>query len=201
MQKLTLFFVAIAATMMFALWQRNFVGAFEAQFDERPTLASQNDGTVLSQAVAAVLEPDFFDKPASHSALTMSLVQSDPANQDLDQAGQIRAAFALGDDLGHDGVMKRYLSTAKFANGCEGLEEARTGLQIAADVPAAIQDLALAAMLENSGSTQKNATQLRNSVVDLAKNLSSENRIPTEIMVEIEALSASTFAISGGCSS
>ncbi len=201
MQKLTLFFVAIAATMMFALWQRSFVGAFEAQFDERPTLASQYDGTILSQAVAAVLEPEFFDKPASHSTLTMSLVLSDPANQNLDQAGQIRAAFALGNELGHDGIMERYLSTAKFANGCEGIDEARNGLQFAADVPVAIQDMALAAMLDDTGSTPKNATQIRMFVVDLAKNLSSENRISSEIMFEIEALSASTFAISGGCNS
>ncbi len=201
MQKLTLFFVAIAITMMFALLQRSFVGAFEAQFDERPTLASQYDGTILSQAVAAVLEPEFFDKPASHSTLTMSLVLSDPANQNLDQAGQIRAAFALGNELGHDGIMERYLSTAKFANGCEGIDEARNGLQFAADVPVAIQDMALAAMLDDTGSVPKNATQIRMVVVDLAKNLSSENRISSEIMFEIEDLSASTFAISGGCNS
>lgn len=197
MQKLTLLFLGIAAMFMFGLWQMTFVGAFEAQFVGQDDDANGYDPTVFSFAAAEILEPGFFDKPASHSEMTMALVQSDPETRDLDQVAQIRAAFALGDSLGHKGVLDRTLETAVFANGCEGITIARNGLQIAPTASQTARDLALAAMLGGDNS----ATSLRGETLSLAKSLNEIGRVSTEIVKEIEALNVSDFAITGSCSS
>lgn len=197
-QKMILFGAALVFLSLFIFLQRQIAGATQAHFQPVTVEQSVGQRSLFNIAAAAALDPEFFDRAASHSPLTMALIQSDPATRDLDQVGQIRAVFDLADRLDHNAILERFLETADFGRGCRGSEAALDGLVVGSASSDEFRTIAVAAML---GESETGVQGLPEQAQAVAEALFSQNQISAEINDAIQGASASEFVVTGGCNS
>lgn len=199
--KVIFFCVALVIFGLFMVVQRQIVSATAASFQSQAGQQEQGQRTLFTVAAAQVLDPDFFDKPAFHSPITMAVVAADPSQTGLDDIGKIRAAFDLSQRLDHNAILERYLQDIDFGLGCRGFGPAMTGLSVGTNTSPTFETVALATMLKNTRVLASDAAALQRDTVELAETLRNSGQISEQILSEIQTASASEFAVTGSCTS
>ncbi|WP_438956106.1 hypothetical protein [Cognatiyoonia sp.] len=112
-------------------FQRYIAQATIARLEGQAQPIQTANSELLHVAIALAIEPDYFDKPMSHTEIVMDLIRDTPGNENMDEAARIREAFRLAREKDHYAILADYLTDLRFANGCIGIEDATTALQVA----------------------------------------------------------------------
>ena len=198
-QKIAFFCVALVFLGLFTLIQRQVVSATEAGFRSQAIELERGQQTLFTVAAAKVLDPEFFDKPAFHSPITIDLATSGRGDESLDQVAEIRAAYDLSQRLDHNAILERHLSNVDFGRGCRGIDAARLGLTVGTDTSTSFTTVALAALLKDPQTLTTEPSQLKAAAVSLAKELTDGDHLSGEVLLELQNASATAFEVSGNC--
>ncbi len=154
----------------------------------------------LHVAIALAIEPDYFEKPVSHTKIIMKLVDATPGNEELDELGRIREAFRLAGRKDHNTILADYLTDLQFAGGCRGLENATQSLSLDANKSnAEVKMVALAALASRPKLGVSQTAAIASSAKIIANRLYDNNTISAVINKQIQSVDDSDFAVSGRC--